>query len=744
MKSSFLTAGLSMLVLSPLAVMAVSSPAQATDPSSSMSENLTQLSNGSTSLLTPQSSEATTAAQYGYVESAQAKVSTTPRTGLVGIRKLYKKSTNDSIWTANTKELKTAKRKGYVDQGVKFYAAATPSTGTVPMYRLQKDGKHLFTISAFEKDNKLQSGWNEGYAAFHVSPGDAVYVSPTGTGDGTTAFTATSVDKALNNGGKIMMTSGTYSRTSSMVVSKSGTVLTAAIGTRPVVSGMQKVSGWSQTGQNNIWKAPIPKGTFARQLYINGQEAKLVKVSASEKLGKIVQSDDSYSYTTEKDASWLSPSALLEWSGPGTGRVDWQLWTDRYANVGEHSGKFVRPPLEQMKLLHPTITHPDQADQGVGVFNEITNDPSTITQEGEYAIDFVNGYVYYKPLASHADMKKVTIEIPSSAGLLTGHALMNVKISGIVFEGSTRDLTKGDGFSEVQGAVHRVSEDGGLAPMDGAIDFSQSSGIVIDNVEVRKVAGTGIDLSGHGHNNVVQNSRVSDTGAGGIQLGTIYHSAYDTDNYDNKVTNNMVSRVGRTYKGGIGISAYNVKGTTISHNTVTDSNYDGISMGWSWGLDGEPGYAQSSGNNIIEKNLVQRTMQSNLSDGGGIYTLGNNSTGVRNIMRHNVVDNVGTNRPGDNGRSGLYLDGATNRWDVYENVVRVGDTNWITTQSVPAQQVRETNIYNNWSDSSKMVTTLWEGAPQSPTTKFWNNVTVGDPFNASPEAQKVVAEAGAH
>lgn len=124
-------------------------------------------------LLTTKASEAVSAAKYGFTtdKGTPFYASSTPATGLVPIHRIYKASNNDFVWMPAGTELNIAVSKyGYVDQQVDFYASTTPSgTCTSPVYRLQKDGKHEFTVSKSQRDSMLASGWTEGSIAFYVT-----------------------------------------------------------------------------------------------------------------------------------------------------------------------------------------------------------------------------------------------------------------------------------------------------------------------------------------------------------------------------------------------------------------------------------------------------------------------------------------------------------------------------------------------------------------------------------------------
>ncbi len=115
----------------------------------------------------------------------------------------------------------------------------------------------------------------------------------------------------------------------------------------------------------------------------------------------------------------------------------------------------------------------------------------------------------------------------------------------------------------------------------------------------------------------------------------------------NVVDNCFIHDGGRVFRGAIGVwigrSSYN----RLSHNEISDFRYTGISVGWSWG------YAETTAHhNIIEYNHVHHIALGQLSDTGGIYTLGvSPGTIIRNNIFHDVISNARLS-----GGWGIYFD----------------------------------------------------------------------------------------
>ena len=139
---------------------------------------------------------------------------------------------------------------------------------------------------------------------------------------------------------------------------------------------------------------------------------------------------------------------------------------------------------------------------------------------------------------------------------------------------------------------------------------------------------------------------------------------------NNTICNCLIHDVCREYEGGVGVFAGYTEGTAIVHNEICRLPYSGVSVGWGWGEEdaggGSPHYVQPfkydtptpAGKNRIQENHIHHVML-RLSDGGGIYTLGNQPGTV--IRGNHIHDNP--NAPG-----GIYLDEGSGFIEVTGNV----------------------------------------------------------------------------
>src|SRR5581483_7576620 len=170
------------------------------------------------------------------------------------------------------------------------------------------------------------------------------------------------------------------------------------------------------------------------------------------------------------------------------------------------------------------------------------------------------------------------------------------------------------------------------------------------------------------------------------------------------ITGNHVTNVGTDYKEVPAILSTYVTQATISHNQVDHLPYDGIDIGWGWGMN-DPGGSQDYANRgtynyqpvyttpttlkntVVSYNKVHGTKKL-FHDGGSIYNLSANPGGV--IDDNYIYDNQHT--------VGLYLDEGSRYLTLSSNVVQ--DTGvWAFTNANANNNTNDSTFEYNWYNS---------------------------------------------
>ena len=208
------------------------------------------------------------------------------------------------------------------------------------------------------------------------------------------------------------------------------------------------------------------------------------------------------------------------------------------------------------------------------------------------------------------------------------------------------------------------------------------------------------------------------------------------------ISNNLVSGTGTDYKETAAILSTYVTHTVITHNQVDDLPYDGIDIGWGWGMN-DPGGSQDYANrgtynyqpvyttpttekdDLVAYNLIYNTKNA-MHDGGSIYNLSANPGTV--IEDNYMYDN--------NQTVALYLDEGSRYVTEENNVVQDAGV-WAFTNANANNNTDDNTFEGNWYNGG--ATQVATGAPH-------NNVLSGNVLVSGYDwpagAQQVISEAG--
>lgn len=232
-----------------------------------------------------------------------------------------------------------------------------------------------------------------------------------------------------------------------------------------------------------------------------------------------------------------------------------------------------------------------------------------------------------------------------------GKPVVNLQFTGLTF-GYTRYVTPETGFTDGQAAY----------PISAAIEVNRATGFVFDAGTVYRTGGWGIWLREAVRGATITNSRFTDLGAGAIKIGLTAQSPTDTTATGaNKVGANTISETGKIFPGAVALFVGQSWDNQLTRNTIFNTTYTAISLGWSWG------YATpTSGRNLVNGNLIYNIGQRELADVAAVYTLGR-SPGT--VISNNVIRSIRGYKNYGAGAWGIYSDEGTSNIVVENNVV---------------------------------------------------------------------------
>lgn len=517
-------------------------------------------------------------------------------------------------------------------------------------------------ISEYKANNNAFEELSVPYQDFDADY--TVYVSTKGKNgnDGTTLETAvTSVKQAqilvrkfLNDGGKgdcqILIDDGEYFLSSPLAITRQDVVNGNKLNIRAINPNQVTFSGAKQVDKNNIeevndktlgrlWK--IPCDEEINQLYIDnsygirarypdaGEELRLLNWDTTMKNIIIDAADIEQFESSDFAGSTLFASIM---------------WSESYLRVSnvEKNDKTAAVNLIPADLSVFSRTTPQIKERQSFHFE---NAKAFLSTYGEWYYAADEKVVYYIPYESET-LENTTVRIPCTEELLTIAGSATTPVEGIGVEGINFKWTSN---RHVDGKI------GNQANKDDSVNKrfagTQHDGRPISGISLQYVkdtvfsgnvfacmGGGAIDFVEGVQDSTVEKNMFYGIGGNGVFTGPI---AYDvtivsTDEAtfikNVKVENNYFHDVAWQEYGGCAVIFNYAVDSVISHNTINNAKYSGISVGWGWQMSELP-FLQ---NVEVSYNKVTNTV-SHMSDGGAIYLVG---CQPNSSVKNNYIDNT--------------------------------------------------------------------------------------------------------
>ena len=542
-----------------------------------------------------------------------------------------------------------------------------------------------------------------------------------------------------------------------------------------VMSGSAPVTGWTlQNQSSNIWVASVGTGVNTRQLYVNGAEAPRAAIS-------VPRSDFTFTSTgltiTSSSLNYLA--GLTHQNQIEVESVN--SFTDRYAPVASISGSTIT--MQQPAWANNNLGYDVMAQPFAGGAMYLENNYSFLQQAGQWYLDSPTGQLFYKAAAGpepeqpghraaeDADPAERQRQLqqpglrpelqqhhaspaPPGSGPAapTGTRTSRTARSSPAAGPSRRSASCFSGCQQFEATRQSWDQMPAAVQVSAASNVTFSGDTFTDLGEVglgvgedpdANASGTGLGAS---NITVTGNTFSNDAGdgivVGGIQADAHHPSNPAMTNQNITISNNHVTGVGTDYKEVSAILSTYVSGVTISHNQVDHLPYDGIDIGWGWGIN-DPGGSQdyvnrgtynyqpkyttatTLKNNTVSWNLIFDT-KNVMHDGGTIYNLSASPGAV--IQDNYMYNNKST--------VALYLDEGSRYLTVSGNVVQDAGV-WAFTNANANNNTSNNTFSGNWYNGG--ATQVATGSPHN--NVLSNNVQVSG-TNWPSGAQQVISQAG--
>lgn len=470
----------------------------------------------------------------------------------------------------------------------------------------------------------------------------------------------------------------------------------------PIISGGQKISGWSTTNINRhrVWVASLPKifsgsqKTF-RNLWVNEKRRYVARYPKNSYL-KVYANAPEWDATQWKQSInrfYVNPTDLEVWKDLTNARaVVGVKWMDQHLPIKDIDFS--------TGLLTTKIGSAARIDKGYPLYLE--NSLDFLTSPGEWFLDEGKGLLYYYPQKGET-LETVEIIAPFLSQLLllqgdkqgkypndiTFEFVKHIRFQGLTFAHTNWDLP--EGWPSYQQAAIQTGQDINTPPYtpdghrcSGVIFGDGVKDVIWENCTVAHVGSWAIDLRTGCQNNVVKNCKLYDLGAGGIRIGydvsstpagtnkpnnyKIYTYTNNFNTNNNSVLSCEIYDYGRIFHGAVGIWTGQAFDNLISQNNIYNSYYSGINIGW--GAESK-NYGNRVLNNYVH-DIAIGLYSPFLNDLAGIYTFGKQKLG-NIIIKNNIIHNVQSYHNGElkngPGAYGIYLDEHSSQVIVEKNIV---------------------------------------------------------------------------
>ncbi len=480
---------------------------------------------------------------------------------------------------------------------------------------------------------------------------------------------------------EIMLPTGTYELAAPIVLSPSivgeGLILHAQHSLQAIISGGQRLpcqatsSGFCRYSLPEEW----PHHERPRQLVVEGQlraAARLPRTGcfriqeplADRRSGFITKQGDIPSQLAEQAAA-TDLVLLHDWSSSRLPVASWDAQSRTLKTLG---------PVG-CSAPHYAI---DYAEKQPRYWLE--GAPLAAQQPGDWYYEPTSREIFVKVDTSTTKESAPEIILPRLEQLLiaSGNAegpLTGLSLEGIVWTNARFHMPPG-GMACGQATKHeprtaegtRASEHYPLLP--AAVHLEQAQDCRVTSCNFVNLGGSALWMGSRTRDCLVESCHVERVGGNGVNVGEGVHRRVGSQSWrvsapqevatGNRVLNNEISDIGQVFPGAVGIWAGLNSRLEISGNHVHDCPYSGISLGWLWNTELSP-----ARENRIVDNKVESVMNM-LSDGAGIYTLGNQP---ESVIERNVINGVALN-VGKAESNGMFFDEGSTGFTIRENTIR--------------------------------------------------------------------------
>ena len=446
-------------------------------------------------------------------------------------------------------------------------------------------------------------------------------------------------------------------------------------GDQAVVSGGMTVTGWKRQGKLLVADVPDFNGRPVdfRQMWVDGHKAVRARdVSDFEQMHRI------RTYDKKNHVLWVPKKAVdkIVNSRAETSKylelVLHEMWCTSNLRVksidvqGDSAAIRFHDPEARLQFEHPWPS-PMTPNTGHPSPFYLTNAKALLDEPGEWYHDIREHRLYYMPRESEKEMVNsghFTAVVPVLETLIevlgsAEHPVRDISIKGVTFSHTTWMRPSLKGHVPLQAGMylteayklrpqidrpnnHKLDNQGWLGRASAAVVLRHAEDVGFERCRFEHLGGSGLDYVIGCRRGTTTRCTFTDIAMNGYVCGSFSpagletHRPYQPTDFREVCSQQTVDNchfydVSNDDWGCVAVCAGYVSGINITHNTIHDVSYTGISLGWGWNRD-----LVCMRDNRVSANLIYNYAQ-HMYDCAGIYTLGNQPG---TVISENVVRDI--------------------------------------------------------------------------------------------------------